>query len=66
MYSEQSFVDSITVLPDGQIEVRRVDIVLKNGVAISKTYHRHVLTMGDSLVGEDSRVIAIAEVTWGL
>ena len=61
---EQSVVDKIEVLLAGQIQVRRRDQVLKDGVEIAATYHRHVLSPGDDLSNEDPRVVAIAEATW--
>jgi hypothetical protein len=61
---EQSVVDKIEVLLNGAIQVRRRDQVLKDGVEIAATYHRHVLQPGDSLTNEDPRVVAIAEATW--
>jgi len=61
---EKSVVDKIEVLLLGQIQVRRRDQVLKDGVEIAATYHRHVLSPGDDLTNEDPRVVAIAEATW--
>jgi urease accessory protein UreE len=61
---EQSVVDKIEVLLAGQIQVRRRDQILKDGVEIAATYHRHVLSPGDDLTNEDPRVVAIAEATW--
>ena len=58
--SEQSVIDQITVLEDGQIEVRRADKILRDGVEIAETYHRHVVVPGASLSGEDARVAAVA------
>jgi len=64
MLTEISVIDSINVTDANHIEVRRADIVLRNGAEIAKTYHRHVLKPGDSLTGQDPRVAAIAAVTW--
>jgi urease accessory protein UreE len=61
---EKSVVDKIEVLLLGQIQVRRRDQILKDGVEVAATYHRHVLSPGDDLANEDPRVIAIAEATW--
>jgi hypothetical protein len=61
---EVSVVDKIEVLLNGQIQVRRRDQVLKDGVEIAATFHRHVLSPGDDLTGQDPRVVAIAEATW--
>jgi hypothetical protein len=61
---EKSVVDKIEVLLAGQIQVRRRDQILKDGVEVAATYHRHVLSPGDELTNEDPRVVAIAEATW--
>ena len=61
---EKSVVDKIEVLLLGQIQVRRRDQILKDGVEVAATYHRHVLSPGDDLSNEDPRVVAIAEATW--
>lgn len=61
---EKSVVDKIEVLLLGQIQVRRRDQILKDGVEVAATYHRHVLSPGDNLTNEDPRVVAIAEATW--
>jgi hypothetical protein len=62
MITETSVIDSINVLDDGQIQVRRADLVHRDGVEIAKSYHRHVVHPGANLANEDSRVIAIATV----
>ena len=56
------------------IQVRRADIVERDGVEIARTFHRHVLQPGtldenDALVdtdlsGEDADVAAIATAAW--
>jgi hypothetical protein len=61
---EQSVVDKIEVLLNGTIQIRRRDQILKDGVEIAATYHRHVLHPGCDLVNEDPRVIAVAQATW--
>lgn len=62
--TEVSVIDKIEVLEDGQIQVRRANKVLRDGVEIAKTYHRHVLAPGDDLTGQDARVIAVAQAVW--
>ena len=66
MLEEISIIDSINVTTNNIIEVRRADKVLKDGVEIAKTYHRHVLQPGDDLTGQDAKVVAIVTVVWGL
>ena len=61
---ENSVVDKIEVLLNGSIQVRRRDQILKDGVEVAATYHRHVLSPGDDTSAEDPRVAAIAAATW--
>lgn len=49
-----------TVKPDGQLEVRKATIVMRDGVDIAKSYHRHVVDVGDDVSSEDQSVKDIA------
>jgi len=60
--TEDTIVDSIDILPDGQLQVRKANRVFRDGVEISKAYHRHVVAPGDDLSLEDSRVAEIGAV----
>lgn len=62
MYSEESVIDKIEVLENGQIQVRRADRVLRDGVVIAEVYHRHVVGAESDLSGEHERVRVIADV----
>jgi urease accessory protein UreE len=64
MITEVSVIDKIEVLEDGQLQIRRSDKVLRDGVEIAKTYHRHVLAPGDDLNEQDARVVAVATALW--
>jgi hypothetical protein len=61
---EQSVIDQVEVTRDSSVNVRRADLVLKDGVEIAKTYNRHVLAPGADLSGEDAKVVAIAQAAW--
>ena len=61
---EKSVVDKIEVLLNGCIQVRRRDQILKNGVEVASTFHRHVIAPGADVSNEDERVAAIANATW--
>ena len=61
---EVSVVDKIEVLLNGVIQVRRRDQILKDGVEVASTFHRHVVVPGDDVRNEDPRVAAIAAATW--
>ena len=62
--TKEIVVDKIEVLEKGQIQVRAATRVLEDGVALSSSFHRHVLAPGDDLSGQDARVSAIATATW--
>ena len=54
----------IEVLENGTLQVRRADIVLKDGVEIGRQFHRHVLTPGSDLSNEVQRAVDVANATW--
>lgn len=61
---EKSVVDKVEVLLNGCIQVRRRDQILKDGVEVASTFHRHVVNPGADVSNEDPRVAAIATATW--
>lgn len=61
---EKTVIDQVEVTRNGFVQVRRADLVLRDGVEIAKTYHRHALAPGDDLTGQDSKVVAIAQAAW--
>ena len=60
--TEDTVIDSIDVLLDGQIQVRRADRIFRDGVEVSHTFHRHVVSPGDDLALEDPGVAEIGTV----
>ena len=58
--TERTVIGSREVLPDGQIQVRTDTIIEKDGVEISKTFHRHVIVPGADVSGEDATVQTVA------
>ena len=62
--TKEIVVDKIEVLEKGQVQVRTATRVLEDGVALSSSFHRHVLAPGDDLSEQDARVSAIATATW--
>ena len=61
---EKSVVDKIEVLLNGCIQVRRRDQILKDGVEVASTFHRHVIAPGADISNEDDRVAAVATTLW--
>jgi len=62
--TKETIVDKIEVLEMGQLQVRTATRVLEDGVALSSSFHRHVLVPGDDLSEQDAKVSAIATATW--
>ena len=71
--TKETIVDKIETLENGTIQVRTATRVLEDGVALSSSFHRHVVvpstktgdTWGDTdISGEDARVQAVANATW--
>jgi len=74
VYTEKVVIDKIEVLEDGQIQIRQATKVFKDGIEISKTYWRKVLTpdqnlnvveIAPNITQEDKdKVKAVANVVW--
>ena len=71
--TKETIVDKIEVMEMGQVQVRTATRVLEDGVALSSSFHRHVVepstksgdTWADTdISGEDARVQAVANATW--
>ena len=58
--TEKTEIGSIEVLPMGQIQVRTDTIIDKDGVELSRAYHRHVVEPDADITNEDQRVKDIA------
>lgn len=56
---KQVIVDKIEVTENGSVQVRTATRILENGVALSSSFHRHVVTPGKDYSAEDARVQAV-------
>lgn len=52
------------ILPNQTIQVRRADIVKKDGVEVGRTYHRSVVAPGQDVSDQPAEVQAIAAALW--
>ena len=50
--------------PHSILQVRRADIVEKDGVEVGRTYHRHCRHPGDDVSEDCAQVQAIASALW--
>ena len=58
--TERTEISSREVLADGQIQVRTDTVIERDGVEVSRSFHRHVVAPGDDVSGEDASVQTIA------
>jgi len=61
-YTEETVIDQINILEDGQMQVRAARRVYRDGDRITETYHRHVVVPGASLTEETQRVRDVANL----
>jgi len=61
---EKQLVDLVELVQSNHIQVRTANIIERDGVEITRTFHRHVLTPGDDVTNEDPKVQAIANAVW--
>jgi hypothetical protein len=62
--TEKTIVDKIEVLESNSIQVRTANVIEKDGVEISRTFHRHVVNPSQDISGEDAKVQAVANAVW--
>jgi hypothetical protein len=58
--TERTVISLREVLADGQIQVRTDTVIERDGVEISRSYHRHVVVPGQDVSGEDASVQTVA------
>ena len=58
--TERIEIGSREVLPNGIIQVRTDTVIERDGVEVSRSFHRHVIVPGDDVSGEDVSVQTIA------
>lgn len=61
---EKTIVDKIEILESNSIQVRTANVIEKDGLEISRTFHRHVVNPSNDISGEDAKVQAVANAVW--
>ena len=64
MYQENSQIDQITVIQDGTVFIRHCNLVLKDGIEISKSYLRRTLVPGVDVSEFPENVQSICASAW--
>lgn len=62
--TETTKVDQVELTEVNTIQIRTATIIERDGVEISRTFHRHVVSPGDDISNEDPKVQAIANAVW--
>lgn len=62
--TETTKVDLIEITENGHIQVRTATVIERDGVEISRTYHRNAIPPGSDVSNEDPKVQAIANAIW--
>jgi hypothetical protein len=62
--TEITKVDQIELVENNSIQIRTATIIEKDGIEISRSFHRHIVAPGDDLSNEDIKVQAIANAVW--
>tara|TARA_Y100000592_G_C5355232_1_gene260822 strand:+ start:316 stop:573 length:258 start_codon:yes stop_codon:yes gene_type:complete len=52
------------ILPNQVIQVRRADVIKKDGVEVGRSYHRHTVVPGQDVSDQPAEVQAIANALW--
>ena len=62
--TEKTIIDKIELVENNSIQVRTATIIQKDGLELTRTYHRHVVKPTDDIANEDAKVQAIANAVW--
>jgi hypothetical protein len=65
MITKRTEYGMMTILPDGQIQLRQDTVIEEDGVELSRTYHRSVLKPGDDVsTATDARIPVLTAAVW--
>jgi len=62
--TERTEIDQIEIVADWNIQVRQATIIERDGVFVSRTFHRWSLTPDSDISGQEQKVKDIANVAW--
>jgi hypothetical protein len=62
--TEKTLVDQVELTEINSIQIRTATIIERDGVEISRSFHRHVKHPGEDISNEDPKVQAIANAIW--
>ena len=62
--TKSTVIDQITVTENGIVLYREATRIMEDGVQLSQTYHRSILTPAQDLTGVPANVVAICNAAW--
>jgi hypothetical protein len=62
--TENTSIDKIEIVGDWNIQVRQATVIEKDGVQVSRTFHRWVLTPDMDISGQEQKVQDICNAAW--
>jgi hypothetical protein len=62
--TETTIIDQIEIVADWNIQVRQATVIEKDGVQVSRTFHRWVLTPDMDISGQEQKVKDICNAAW--
>ena len=58
-------IDKIEIVGEYKhIQVRQASIIQEDGIELTRSFHRYVLSPGDSLVSQSAEIQSIANAVW--
>lgn len=64
MITKRTGIGTITILSDGQVNLREDTVIEEDGVELSRSYHRRVLNPSLVIDTPDPRLAAILQAIW--
>jgi hypothetical protein len=62
--TENTSIDQIEIVGGWNIQVRQATVIEKDGVQMSRTFHRWVLTPDSDISGQEQKVQDICNAAW--
>ena len=62
--TERKVIDLIQILESGHLQIREANLVERDGVVISRTFHRYVIAPGEDVSDKEQKIQDIAAAAW--
>jgi len=63
-FGSTTIIDKIEILENGVLQIRQAEAITRDGLEITRTFHRWILVPGDDTSNQDARVQAVAAAVW--